>query len=59
MFKAILKQTPLKEETIVMARLMGTPQMIRKNRKEELVALKTLHGEQIHLNEKKSICFKF
>lgn len=44
-FRAILKEPPQRQETIIMAKLMGTPQLIKKNRHEQVVAVKTLHGK--------------
>lgn len=43
-FKAIYQEPPPKEEQIVMARLMGTLELVKKNRPEKMVAVKTLHG---------------
>jgi len=46
-FKAIIKEPPQRQETIIMARLMGTPQVIKRKKNEEIAAIKTLHGELV------------
>ncbi|XP_031550231.1 uncharacterized protein LOC116287697 isoform X2 [Actinia tenebrosa] len=43
-FKAIYQEPPPKEEQIIMAKLMGTPELIKNNRPKKMVAVKTLHG---------------
>ena len=45
-FKAIFKEPPQREESVIMAKLKGIPQVvIRQDRKEQTVAVKTLHGK--------------
>ncbi|KAK3696374.1 hypothetical protein QZH41_020248, partial [Actinostola sp. cb2023] len=50
-YRAILRDPPQRQETIILAKLTGTPQMTRKNRHEQVVAVKTLH-ELADLSEK-------